>query len=147
MARTTDLTTGTIWKRLLFFAIPLLLSSLVQQLYNTVDLIFVGNMINKSASAAIGASSLLITCLVGFFGGMSVGSGVVISHIFGAKEKEKLSRAVHNTAALSIAGGILLLVIGYFFAPVYLRLLNTPAELKVSAVSYLRIYFLSLISM
>ena len=68
-------------------------------------------MINKSASAAIGASSLLITCLVGFFGGMSVGSGVVISHIFGAKEKEKLSRAVHNTAALSIAGGILLLVI------------------------------------
>ncbi|MEI3176132.1 MAG: MATE family efflux transporter [Lachnospiraceae bacterium] len=89
MARTTDLTTGKLWKNLILFAIPLLLSSLVQQLYNTVDLIFVGNFIDKSASAAIGASSLLITCLVGFFGGMSVGSGVVVSHIFGARDKSE----------------------------------------------------------
>lgn len=147
MARTTDLTTGTIWKRLLLFAIPLLLSSLVQQLYNTVDLIFVGNFINKSASAAIGASSLLITCLVGFFGGMSVGSGVVVSHIFGAKEQGRLEKAVHNAIALSIAGGIVFLAVGYFFAPVYLTLVNTPGELRASAVGYLRIYFLSLVSM
>ena len=107
MARTTDLTTGKLWKNLILFAIPLLLSSLVQQLYNTVDLIFVGNFIDKSASAAIGASSLLITCLVGFFGGMSVGSGVVVSHIFGARDKSGLSRAVHNAMALSLVGGIL----------------------------------------
>ena len=147
MAKTTDLTTGTIWKRLLFFAIPLLLSSLVQQLYNTVDLIFVGNFIDKSASAAIGASSLLITCLVGFFGGMSVGSGVVVSHIFGARETDRLSKAVHNAIALSIAGGLIMFIIGYFFAPVYLNLVNTPAELQTSAVSYLRIYLLSLIFM
>ncbi len=146
MAKTTDLTKGTIWKKLLFFAIPLLLSSLVQQLYNTVDLIFVGNFINKSASAAIGASSLLITCLVGFFGGMSVGSGVVVSHIFGAKDKDKLSKAVHNAVALSIGGGMLFMVIGYFFAPVYLKLVNTPAELQTGAVGYLRIYFLSFVS-
>ena len=77
----TDLTEGPIVKRLIFFALPLLAGSLVQQLYNTVDLIFVGNFINKSASAAIGASSLLITCLIGFFGGMGVGSGVIISQI------------------------------------------------------------------
>ena len=62
-----DLTEGPISKKLIFFALPLLVGSLVQQLYNTVDLIFVGNFIGKSASAAIGASSLLITCLVGFF--------------------------------------------------------------------------------
>ena len=115
MAKTTDLTTGTIWKRLLFFAIPLLLSSLVQQLYNTVDLIFVGNFIDKSASAAIGSSSLLVTCLVGFFGGMSVGSGVVVSHIFGAGETEKLSKAVHNVIALSIAGGLVNIAMDYLF--------------------------------
>lgn len=141
-----DLTRGTIWKKLLLFAIPLLLSSLVQQLYNTVDLIFVGNFINKSASAAIGASSLLITCMVGFFGGMSVGSGVVVSHIFGSKDKEKMGKAVHNAIALSLAGGILLMAAGYVLAPVYLRLVNTPAELQASALGYLRIYFLSLIS-
>lgn len=147
MARTNDLTQGIIWKKLLFFAIPLLLSSLVQQLYNTVDLIFVGNFIDKSASAAIGASSLLITCLVGFFGGMSVGSGVVISQIFGARDVKKLSKAVHNAVALSIAGGVLFMVIGYFFAPVYLKWVNTPAELQAGAVGYLRIYFLSFVSM
>lgn len=145
MAKTTDLTTGIIWKRILFFAIPLLLSSLVQQLYNTVDLIFVGNFIDKSASAAIGSSSFLVTCLVGFFGGMSVGSGVVVSHIFGAGEKEKLSKAVHNAVALSIAGGLVSMGFGYFFAPVFLKLINTPQDIYYSAVSYLRIYFFSLI--
>ena len=147
MARTTDLTTGKLWKNLILFAIPLLLSSLVQQLYNTVDLIFVGNFIDKSASAAIGASSLLITCLVGFFGGMSVGSGVVVSHIFGARDKSGLSRAVHNAMALSLAGGILLCVGGYFLAPCYLHLVNTPGTLQPMAVSYLRIYLCSLVSM
>lgn len=147
MARTTDLTTGKLWKNLILFAIPLLLSSLVQQLYNTVDLIFVGNFIDKSASAAIGASSLLITCLVGFFGGMSVGSGVVVSHIFGARDKSGLSRAVHNAMALSLVGGIFLCVGGYFLAPVYLHLVNTPGTLQPMAVSYLRIYLCSLVSM
>lgn len=84
-----------------------------------MDLIFVGNFIDKSASAAIGSSSLLVTCLVGFFGGMSVGSGVVVSHIFGAGETEKLSKAVHNAVALSIAGGLVSMVFGYFFASVF----------------------------
>ena len=126
MKKTLDLTTGSISRKLILFALPLLFGSLVQQLYNTVDLIFVGNFIGKSASAAIGASSLLITCLVGFFGGMSVGSGVVISQIFGARDYKKLSRAVHNTAALCLAGGLALMVLGY--------------------VGYLQIYFLSFFS-
>ncbi len=112
-----DLTEGPIVKKLILFALPLLVGSLVQQLYNTVDLIYVGNFIGKSASAAIGASSLLITCLVGFFGGTSVGSGVVISQIFGAKDPRRLSKAVHNTVALSLAGGLALMAIGYVIAP------------------------------
>ncbi len=141
-----DLTTGVIWKKIVLFAIPLLLGSLVQQLYNTVDLIFVGNFIGKSASAAIGASSLLIACLIGFFNGMSVGSGVVISHIFGAKNFKKLDKAIHNSAALCIAGGVLMMVIGYLFSPVYLKLVNTPIEIIPEANRYLRIYFLSFLS-
>ena len=142
----TDLTEGPIIKKLIFFALPLLAGSLVQQLYNTVDLIFVGNFINKSASAAIGASSLLITCLIGFFGGMGVGSGVVISQIYGSGDRNKLSRAIHNTAALILAGGALMMVIGYVFAPLFLRLLRTPVSIQGSAVGYLRIYFLSFLS-
>ena len=69
---------------------------------------------------------------MGFFGGMSVGSGVVVSHIFGARDKSGLSRAVHNAMALSLVGGILLCVGGYFLAPVYLRLVNTPESLQAA---------------
>lgn len=141
-----DLTEGPISKKLIFFALPLLVGSLVQQLYNTVDLIFVGNFIGKSASAAIGASSLLITCLIGFFGGMAVGSGVVISQIYGAKDYKKLSKAVHNTAALCLAGGLALMVVGYAIAPLFIRWINTPESIRTSAVGYLRIYFLSFFS-
>ncbi len=142
-AKTKNLTTGPIGKSLLLFAAPLLVGTLIQQLYNTVDLIFVGNLNGKSASAAIGASSLLISCLIGFFNGMSVGSGVVVAQIFGAGDRARLSRAVHNAAALCIAGGLGLMALGYLLAPVYLRLIRTPAHLQPDAVAYLRIYFLS----
>jgi len=141
-----DLTEGPISKKLVLFALPLLVGSLVQQLYNTVDLIFVGNYIGKSASAAIGASSLLITCLVGFFGGMGVGSGVVIAQIFGAKDYNKLSRAIHNTVALCLAGGLALMALGYAIAPLFIRWINTPESIRPAAVGYLRIYFLSFFS-
>jgi len=141
-----DFTEGTVRKKLIIFTIPLLLSSLVQQLYNTVDLIFVGNHLGTKASSAIGASSLLITCLVGFFGGMSVGSGVVVSHAYGSGDKARLKAAVHNSAALSLLGGVLLMIAGYFLAPVYLKLVNTPLELREAAAGYLRIYFFSFIS-
>ncbi len=146
MSNRRDLTSGTIWKSLLLFALPLLAGLLVQQLYNTVDLIFVGNFIGKSASAAVGASSLLITCLVGVFGGIGVGSGIVIAQIFGSKDTERLSRAIHNTAAMIIVSGLLMMLLGYLLAPVYLRLVRTPAELLSSATGYLRIYFLSFLS-
>lgn len=143
---TKDMTKGSVGKSIIGFAIPLLLSSLVQQLYNTVDLIFAGNFINKSASAAIGTSGMLVTCLVGFFGGISVGSGVVISHIFGAGNTVKLKKAIHNAIALSLVGGLFLMCIGWFLTPWYLHWINTPQELLSSAQGYLRIYFLSMIS-
>ena len=141
----SDLTQGTIWKKLLLFAIPLLLSSLVQQLYNTVDLIFVGNYLGKAESSAIGASSLLITCLVVFFSGISVGSGIVTAQIFGSGDRLKLKKSIHNALALSMMGGVILMIAGYFMAPIFLVLLKTPKVLHADAVSYLRIYFLSFI--
>ena len=143
MAKVRDLTKGNIGKELILFAIPMLLSSLVQQLYNTVDLIYAGNFLGKSATASIGASSLLITCLVGFFGGMSVGSGVVVSQIYGARDEEKLKKAVHNAVALCLAGGLLFMLLGVVFAPLYLRLINTPWELQAGAVSYLCLLYTS----
>lgn len=139
-----DLTTGVIWKRLVLFALPLLVSTVVQQLYNTVDLIFAGNFIDSDAAAAIGTSSLLATCLVGFFGGMSVGAGVVISRYFGRKDLKRLSAAIHGTVALCVVGGVALAILGELLAPFYLTAMRTPQSLTASANGYLYIYFLSM---
>lgn len=141
-----DMTEGPIGRSLFLFALPLLAGSLIQQLYNTVDLIFVGNFINSSASAAVGASSLLITCLVGVFGGIGVGSGVIIAQIYGSRDNEHLSQAIHNTAGMTLASGIIMMILGYVFTPVYLRLVHTPETILKSASDYLQIYFLSFLS-
>ena len=142
-----NLTEGIIWRKLLFFALPLLASNLIQQLYNTVDLLFVGNYLGKEASAAVGASSLIIICLVGFFTGMSIGASVIIANIFGSGKKEKLKDAIHTAIGLGFFGGIVLVIIGYIGAPYFLKWMNVPQEILKPAVSYIRIYFFSLISL
>jgi putative MATE family efflux protein len=141
-----DLTQGIIWKKISRFALPFLLSSLVKQLYNTVDLLFAGNMLGKSVFSAIGVSGLLITCLVGFSGGMSVGSAVVVSHMYGSREPAKLKSAIQNAVAISFFGGILLMAAGAALAPYYLKFIDTPEALLSPAIGYLRIYFLSFVS-
>jgi putative MATE family efflux protein len=141
-----DLTKGIIWTQLLSFALPLLGSSLIQQLYNTVDLLFVGNLLGKEAAAAVGASSLIITCVLGFFTGLSVGAGIMIAQRFGNKSMDGLEQSVHTSVGLSFAGGVILTAVGYAGAPLFLQWLNTPDEILVQAVSYIRIYFLSLTS-
>ena len=87
---THTLTEGSIWKGILLFALPLLGSSLIQQLYSTVDLIFVGQLLGTKASAAIGASGLIVTCLIGFFNGMAVGTNVFAARHYGAKRFNEL---------------------------------------------------------
>ena len=77
------LTQGPVGRRLLLFALPLLGASLIQQLYNTVDLFFVGQLLGKDATAAVGASSLLTNCMIGFFTGLAIGTGVVVSQAEG----------------------------------------------------------------
>ena len=112
-----DLTQGVIWKQLLLFALPLLASSFIQQLYNTVDLLFAGTL-GKEATAAVGASSLVITCVVGFFTGLSVGVSVVVSQAVGARNGAKICRAVHTGVAVSLIIGGALAVLGIALARV-----------------------------
>ena len=139
-----DLTTGPIAAKLALFALPLLLSYLVQQLYNTVDLIFAGNLIDANASAAIGMSGMLVTCLVGFFGGMAVGAGALIARSYGEGDMRGLCTAIHSTVALCAAGGVVLMAVGELLAPAYLRAMRTPEALLPMASAYLRIYFVSM---
>ena len=140
MKKTTIMTEGSIWKKLLFFAIPLILGNLFQQLYNTVDSIIVGNYIGSEALAAVGASSSVVNLLIGFCIGASAGAGVVISQFFGAWDKEGVRKAVHTTVALSIAG-IVMTVAGVLLTPVILRAMGTPAEVFSEAVIYLQVFF------
>ena len=94
--KTRNLTEGNVAGSILLFALPLLLSSLIQQLYTTVDLVFVGQFLGTEAAAAVGAGSLIITCLVGFFSGMAVGTNVFAAQHFGAGRRENLHRLIQT---------------------------------------------------
>ena len=85
-----DMTQGSIMKLLILFAVPLLLGNLFQQLYNTVDVLVVGNFVGKEALAAVGSVASIINMLVLFFNGVSIGAGVVISHYFGAQDRKSV---------------------------------------------------------
>ena len=139
--RTIDMTSGPIIGPLILFILPLLGNGVFQQLYNTVDFIFIGNILNKTAAAAVGASSSLIYCTIGVFLGISVGTSVAISHAFGADDPEDSDKVLHTSAAFGIIGGILLAVIAILFAPQILQLLNTPENVIPEAVIYMRIYY------
>ena len=140
---TKELTSGTIWKQVVGFALPLLAASLVQLLYNFVNQVFAGQFIGTNASAAIAASALLLACLVNFFNGLGVGASVIVSRHFVQDSHDDYSKALHTAAAIAVFGGIALMAVGIVLAPVFLMWLQTPAEIFDDAVLYLRIFFVS----
>lgn len=137
-----SLTEGSISKGIVLFAIPLFLGNLFQQLYNMADSLIVGNFLGNSALAAVTSTGSLIFLLVGFFNGTAMGAGVVISRYFGAKDYDKVHRAIHTDLAFGIFAGILMTFIGVCFTPAILVWMKTPAEVLPQAVLYLRVYFL-----
>lgn len=138
--KNAGLTEGNVTKKILFFALPLLGSSLIQQLYTTVDLVFVGQFLGTEASAAVGASSLIITCLVGFFTGMAVGTSVFTAQYFGGKRWEELRRLIQTMFLVGIGGGIILMIIGISGAEIFLTAMGTPENIMRQAVLYLKVY-------
>ncbi|MBR2527803.1 MAG: MATE family efflux transporter [Blautia sp.] len=142
--RTINMTEGGIVLPLILFILPMIGSSIFQQLYNTVDFLFVGNLLNKTSAAAVGASSTLITCCIGLFSGIAVGTSVVSGQAIGAGDDDRADQALHTSVCFGLAGGLLLMVLGILFAPGILRLLNTPETAMPEAIAYIRIYLLSL---
>ena len=134
------MTEGKISK-ILLFAFPIFLGNLFQQLYNVVDSLVVGNVLGKEALAAVSSTGSLIFLIVGFLGGIFVGASVIISHHYGANDKEKLSIAVHTTIAAGFVAGIIITIIGVGFTPWFLKLMKTPDDVFGNAVTYLRIFF------
>lgn len=146
-AADNQIVSGSIVGQLLLFFFPILLGTFFQQLYNTADAMVVGRFVGKQALAAVGGStSTLINLLVGFFVGLSSGATVVISQYYGAAREERVRRAVHTAVALSIVGGVIMTVVGFFGAYPALVAMKTPADVMDHAMIYLRIYFLGMIA-
>lgn len=140
--KNVSLTEGSITKGLISFAMPLLLGQIFQQLYNTADAIIVGQFLSDAEYAAVTSSGTLVFLLIGFFGGISVGAGVVIARYFGANDPQKLSVAVHTTTVFSFVAGLILTLVGVFLTPQILRWMGTPADILPYSIEYFRMYFL-----
>lgn len=136
--RSIDLTQGSIVKGVVAFALPLLGTSVVQQLYPTVDLLFVGNVLGTRAVAALGVGSLLITLLVGAFTGISVGVNVKVANLCGAGDARKLERLLATTVTLALVSGIALAALGFALAQPFVDVMDVPAESAGDAFDYLR---------
>ena len=136
-----SLTEGSIAKGLLAFIIPLFLGQLLQQLYNMADAWVVGNFADNDAFAAVSLSANLSFLLVGFFNGIAIGGGVVISRYFGARDKERTEQAVHSNFLFGLIASVLCTVVGLLLTPLILKWMQTPESVMPDALVYFRIYF------
>ena len=139
--QTAPMTQGSIGQRITYFALPIFLGNLFQQMYNTADSLIVGNFLGSSALAAVSSSGSLIFMLIGFLSGMSIGAGVVIARYFGAGDEENMDRAIHTTVAFGLAAGVVMTIVGMALSPQILILMATPENVMVNSVAYLRLYF------
>ena len=138
-----DYTQGPLFTRLFLFAVPLMISGLLQVFYNIADKIVVGRYSSDpNALAAVGCTTIVSSCLVNFALGFSAGAGVIVAQHFGAKNEKKLSKSIHTSIAISIIAGVLLSVIGILSSRGILELMNTKPELLESGTLYLKIIFL-----
>lgn len=144
--KTVDLIRGEIRPNLLRFAMPMFLGQVFQQLYNMVDALVVGNFEGQNALAAVTSTGTLIFLLVGFFGGVFTGVGVVIARCFGAGEETQIRRSVGTAVSFALIASAVLTVIGTTCTPLILRLMGTPAEVFTDAADYVRTYFFGILT-
>lgn len=136
-----DLTTGSIYKKLLLFAFPIFLGQIFQQLYNTIDSLIVGRYLGDQALAAVSSSGSMIFLMVGLFQGVALGAGVIISKEYGAKNIPAMRLAIHTDVAFGLVAGIVLTILGVVFTPVILQWIHTPPEVLPASITYFRVYF------
>ncbi len=136
-----DMTKGSLWNKILIFALPLAACSILQQLFNSADVAVVGRFAGSEALAAVGGNGSVIALLINLFTGLSVGANVVISAYVGKKDKDKVKEAVHTVFVVALLSGGFLVLLGGLVAEPLLTIMGTPKEVLRLAVLYLRIYF------
>lgn len=142
-----DMCNGSILKKMLLFAFPLMCSSMLQLLFNAADIVVVGRFAGDNSLAAVGSTSSLINLLTNLFVGLSIGANVLVAQYYGAKKEKDLNETVHTSMLISVFSGIILTVIGIVATRQILTWMSAPPEVLGLAVLYLRVYFLGMTSM
>ena len=140
-ASNVSLTEGSIAGGLIRFALPLLLGQLLQQMYNMADAWVIGNFAANESFAAVSSSGSVTWLIIGFFNGVAIGGGVVISRYFGAQEQDMVDKAIHTNFLFGLLASVLATVIGLLLTPLMLQWMNTPENVLPYALTYFRIYF------
>ncbi len=143
-ARREELTSGPLFFKMLWFAVPLMLSGMLQLLFSAMDMVVVGQFVSSDAVASIGTTYSVTNLLVNLFVGLSVGTSVAVSQGLGARNDNEVERIAHTSVTVSVLGGLVLGVIGFFAAKPLLSLMSTPAGLLDQAALYMKIYFLGM---
>ena len=142
-----NLTEGPLARQILVFSVPLVLSNLLQALFNMSDIAVVGRFAGSQALGSVGSTTIFVTLITGFLIGLGGGVNVLVARFYGAGNTRDVEKSVHSSLLVCLAAGILMLLIGVVFSPALLRLLGTKPDLLEGAILYLRIYFLGMPAM
>ncbi len=142
--RTLDMTQGPVFSQVIFFALPIMLSSILQLLFNAADTIVVGRFAGSEALAAVGSVGSLNNLIISLFIGLSVGANVLVARFTGSREYKNVSETVHTAVLLSLVGGVLLTVVGFTLARPLLHMMGSPEDVIDLAVLYVRILFIGM---
>ena len=140
-----DLCSGPFLKKIILYTVPIILTSMLQLLFNAADLMVVGQFRGNNAVSAVGATGSLVNLIVCLFVGLSTGAGVCVAQGIGARDQQRVSRAVHTAIPVGIIGGAILTVVGLVLSPTLLQMMDTPENVVGMSTVYLRIYFAGII--
>lgn len=137
----SDLLHGSIWRKVLIFALPLALTSVLQQLFSAADVAVLGTFVGKNSMAAVGSNAPVVGLMINLFVGISVGANVMMSRYTGANDADGVSRTAHTSVVLAVLSGITIAAVGNIIASPIVNILGVPADIAPLAIRYLRIYF------
>ena len=141
MKQSANMLRGPLWSSLITYTIPIMLTSILQLLFNAADLVIVGRFSGSINVAAVSATGAITNLIVNLFIGLSVGAGVTVAHALGGNQSNEVHRTVHTALPTALIGGVVLSVVGILFSEAFLTMMNTPVNVLPLSAKYMRIYF------
>lgn len=141
MRRSTNMLSGPLWSSLITYTVPIMLTSILQLLFNAADLVIVGRFSGSINVAAVSATGAITNLIVNLFIGLSIGAGVSVAHALGGNQEKEVHRIVHTALPTAIIGGIILSIVGVLLSKTFLTMMNTPENVLPLSAKYMRIYF------